>query len=211
MEERQGPGPATATEQEKEWWLATAAARRVHDNGNRDVSHARDIFRVLRHQGRLGATFGEVRDQLLSWRPPPAGWAVELVLARAAYEGEEGTEGMACSPEWRESFEAAEELRWRHAAVPVETFARWVVMQHELERGGPDGIGKQIAEEQERYGLTDELFMKAVGPDAEQISEEEYGRRLFGGVLADEYYGERGWRVQQHIHRLTEERTDEHG
>src|SRR5215213_418612 len=97
----EGKNPGRTLEDEeadKRHWLATAQARRNHENRNRDEFHAHDIFRVLRLQGRLGTTTEEVRSQLLSWQPPPSERAVERVLARAIYEQENGTEDMACAP-----------------------------------------------------------------------------------------------------------------
>ena len=179
--------------------------RRNHENHDRDEFHAHDIFRVLRRQGRLGKTTEEVHTQLLSWRPPPSERAVRRVIARAIYEQEEGTENMVCLPEWREAFVAADELREKYSAVPDETFARWLLMQHEIEQGGPDELGEQIAAEGERYGITDELFLKAMGPDSDEIAEEQMGRRL-REILAEHYYGERGYNVQKHIYRLVQER-----
>jgi hypothetical protein len=192
-------------EAEKQMWLATARAKRNHENHDRDEFHAHDIFRVLYTQGRRATTTDGVRQQLLSWRPPPSERAVERVLARAIYEQEEGTENMACPPKWRECLIAADELRERHAAVPDEVVAGWTVAHHEREQGGSHELADQIGAESQSYGITDELISKAIGPDFEELSVEE-ARRRFRDILAEDYYGERGYRIHKHIVRLLDER-----
>ena len=199
------PGPIDE-EAEKHHWLAVARVRRNREKHDPDEFNANDLFRLLRLQDRLGTTTEEVHAQLLSWRTkPPAEWAVRCVVAKAIYEQEEGTENMVCPPEWREAFVAADELRERHARVPEETLARWAVMQHEIEHGEPHALAERIAAEGERYGITDELFLKALGPDADEITDEEIGRRT-REILAEDYYGERGYLIQKHIDRLMDEK-----
>jgi len=187
--EGKNPGRTPEVEEaDKRHWLATARARRNHENRNRDEFHAHDIFRVLRLQGRLGATTEEVRSQLRSWQPPPSERAVERVLARAIYEQENGTEDMACSPEWREAFVAADELRDRYARVPDESLAWWITTKSEAE----------IAREIEAYGITEALIRRAMGPDIEEITDEEMWRR-HREMLSDLYYGEQGYKVQRRL------------
>jgi hypothetical protein len=187
--EDKNPGRTQAAEEaHKRHWLATARARRNHENRNRDEFHAHDIFRVLRLQGRLGATTEEVRSQLLTWQPLPSERAVERVLARAIYEQEDGTEGMVCPPEWQETFVAADKLRERYARVPDETLAWWIATKSEAE----------IAGEAEAYGITEDLIRRAMGPDIEEITDEEMWRR-HREMLSDLYYGEQGYRVQRHL------------
>jgi len=187
--EGKNPGRTPEVEEaDKRHWLATARARRNHENRNRDEFHAHDIFRVLRLQGRLGATTEEVRSQLRSWQPPPSERAVERVLARAIYEQEDGTEGMACSPEWRGAFVATDELRERYERVPDETLAWWVATKSEAE----------IAREAEVYGITEDLIRRAMGPDLKEITDEEKWRR-HREMLSDLYYGEKGYGVQRHL------------
>ena len=203
--ERNDPKPAPVDEEvEKQAWLATARVTRNHENRDRDEFHAHDIFRVLHMQGRRAKTTEGVREQLLSWRPPPDERAVERVLARAIYEQEVGTEDMVCPPEWREAFVAAEELRERYAEVPDETLARWAAAQHETGQGGSHELDEQIAREGESYGITDDIISKAIGPDFEELADKEAQRR-FREILAEEYYGERGYRIQKHIERLMDE------
>jgi hypothetical protein len=48
--------------------------------------------------------------------------------------------------------------------------------------------------------------MRAIGPDVEGIPAEEHSRRL-REILADIYYGEQGYRIQQGIDKLMEERS----
>jgi hypothetical protein len=86
-------------EAEKRHWLAVARVRRNRENHDPDECRADALFRLLRFQGRLGATT-EDHAQLLSWRPPPAEWAVRRVVARAIYACEECAESMVCPPAW---------------------------------------------------------------------------------------------------------------
>jgi hypothetical protein len=70
---------------------------------------------------------------------------------------------------------AADELRERHAEVPEKTVARWAVMQYEIEQGASHELRGQIAAKGERYGITDELVLKALGPNSDEIAEDEMG------------------------------------
>jgi hypothetical protein len=106
---------------------------------------------------------------------------------------------MVCPPEWREAFSAADELREKHAAIPVETYAQMLVAAHDLEEEGDlDEVGELLDTELGRWGITAELEMRAIGPDVEGIPAEEHSRRL-REILADIYYGEQGYRIQQGI------------
>jgi hypothetical protein len=114
---------------------------------------------------------------------------------------------MVCPPEWREAFSAADELREKHAAIPVETYAQMLVAAHDLEEEGDlDEVGELLDTELGRWGITAELEMRAIGPDVEGIPAEEHSRRL-REILADIYYGEQGYRIQQGIDKLMEERS----
>jgi hypothetical protein len=195
-------------EQRKRWWLETARVRRIHENRNPAEFSADDLIRLLRLQGELdGMTTEDLRARLLAWRPPIEPQAIERVMARTICNQEPGTENMTCPPAWRESFARADELRERYAAVPDETLARWTVMQHELEEGDSrEEVAETIAAEGERFGITEELMLRAIGPDVEEITDEERMRRLREN-LAEVYYGEKGYRIQQHINRLVNERS----
>jgi hypothetical protein len=187
--EDKNPGHTPEDEEaEKRHWLATAQARRNHENRHRDEFHAHDIFRVLRLQGRLGTTTEEVRSQLLSWQPPPSERAVERVLGKAIYEQEDSTESMVCPPEWREALVAADKLRERYARVPDETLAWWVATKSEAD----------VAREAEVYGITEDLIRRAMGPDLAEVADEEMWRR-HREMLSDLYYGEKGYRVQRRL------------
>ena len=120
---------------------------------------------------------------------------------RAIYDGEEGTEDMVCPPALRESLAAADELREKYMAVPDETLARWVVWQRNLEEGESHEVEEALAREADAHGITEGLMRSAVGPDAEEVREEERARRL-REILADLYHGEKGYRVQQRIEEL---------
>ena len=210
-----GESLAAAPEDAKQRWLAHAKARRfvaTHEGkGWLEEFHAHDVFRLLRTQGNLPGTAEEIRDRLLAWRPPLAPHAVDRVLARAIFEGEEGTEGMECPPEWAEAFEAADELRERYMEAPSEELAEILVAAHRLQGGAAedaDAVGEWIDAELERLGITEELGRKAIGPDGDEIPEEERWRRVMEAV-ADFYYGEKGYEVQQHITRLVNEERSE--
>lgn len=198
-------------EQRKRQWLEKARYWKRFDIDHKEprmMFRARDVLRLLRRQGRLGQTTEEVIEQVLTWNPPIERAAILRELGRLIYDQEPAFEDMVCPREWREAFEAADELRELYALVPDEVFARWVVWKHELEEGVGelDHVVEKINTEAEAYGITDELIVKAVGPDAEEITDDEIGRR-FLEILADMYYGERGWHIQQAINRLMEARS----
>jgi hypothetical protein len=182
-------------------------------NHNREEFSADDLIRLFRSRRELhGMTTEELHGRLLAWRPPIARGAIERVMARAIYNQEEGTENMVCPPAWREAFEAADELRERYLAIPTETLAEIFVAAHDLQAGdlGDDDVAaatERLAELSERWGITRELQDQAVGPDSEEIPKEERGRRI-REVLAEVYYGEKGYYIQQHITRIVNDRRD---
>lgn len=207
--------PPVNGEDAKERWLADARMRRFDATYSRAEERVRDLLRLFRSQGNLAdlRTTEDLRDRLLVWRPPLEARAVERVLARAIYDREEGLEGMVCPPEWSEAFEAAEELRERYMDASDEVdLAQLLVASHRLrsqeEEGDEEDKWASLEEwhtaERERLGITDELLREAVGPDSEEISQEEGNRRLHE-ILGDFFYGEKGYRVQQHITRLVNE------
>lgn len=190
--------PRPLTEQDRRArWLARAKLRRHDATYSREENQAGDVFRLLRLQGRIPETAEELHAQLLAWRPPLDARAVERVLARTIYEREEGTAGMACPQEWRESFEAAEVLLERCLAAPDETLAEVLVAAEEWR-------GEDAHEGLQALGITPELAEWAVGPDLDEIPDEERDRRL-REILADFYYGAKGYEVQRHITRLVSE------
>ncbi len=184
-------------EQQKREWLAWGSVRRDRDRDH-DEWRVRDLIRLLHHQGRLPPSADGLRARLLAWRPPLDPGAVERSVARAIFDLEEGTENMLCPPEWRECFEAADELRELHAAVPAETHARWT-----LEAAADNAEG---CAEAESFGLTEELYLKAAGPDAEELADDEFMRRL-RMILVEDFYGERGYEISQHIDKLQRKET----
>ena len=181
-------------DEEKRWWMARARVARSEDRGD---WHAADTIRLLRMQGRLGTTTEDLRARLLGWRPALDEGAVERELARTIHLREPGTEKMACPPEWAEAFGAADELRELYAAVPDEVLARWVVERWEVEQRGEDGAGQEA----EGHWITNALLWRVVGPDADELPDEERQRRL-RETLADVYYGERGYEIQKQIERM---------
>lgn len=210
LEERQeqrAKASELSEEQARRHWLAVARVRRNEDR-DRQEERARDLIRTLLLQGRLPKTTEELRDRLLAWRPPVDPRAVERALAKAIHEGEEGLEGMECPPEPRESFEAADELRDRYMAVPDETLAKWALWQHDIEEGdGDEEIEARLDLEAGEHGLTEELMLKAIGPDSGEIGDEEAARRL-REILADLYHSPKGYEIQQHIDTLIRERSN---
>jgi hypothetical protein len=203
---RSEPRSEASEERRKRAWLATAKLRRRDETRNREEILADGLLRLFRSRGELEhMTTEEARGRLLAWRPRVDARAIERVLAGAIYRQEEGTENMVCPPEWREALEAAEELREKHAAIPDEVLARWAIVGRDVQEEEEEG-GSDLEEDLEEYGITDELAMRAIGPDAEEIPDEERERRLVE-ILAESYYGEQGWRVQQEIYRLMEERS----
>lgn len=209
LEEQSRVGGEPSEEERKRQWLATANVRR-NDDKHPTEWHVWDVIRLLRMQGRLPASTEGLRERLLRWRPPLGTRAVERVLARAIYDQEPGTENMVCPPEWRESFVAARELLEKYMAVPVEALARWATWQYEIEEGADDegNLEEKQAHEARAHGITEELMLAAIGPDAEEIEEDELMRRR-REILADLHYGEKGYQVQQHITRLmNEERSN---
>jgi hypothetical protein len=196
-------------EESKRRWLTDARVRRHDDTHSGEEFYARDVFRLLRSQGRLPDTTKGLRAALLAWRPPLEKRAVERVLARVIFDEEAGTEGMACPPAWRDAFEAAEVLRDRYLSADPEVLARALVTGHDLEEEENDeAMEERLAEEMaaalERLGMTDELHREALGPDIEEITEQERERRL-SEILADFYYSEHGYEVQLCVWRLVSE------
>lgn len=167
----------------------------------------RGVVKLLLPRGDFdGVGLEGFRDRLRAWRPPLDERTIERITARMAYYGQPPAAGMACPPEWREAFEAADELRERYLAVPPETLAGIFVAAHDLEKGASNGrVEEDMAAELARWGITADLERKAVGPDSDEVPEEEHVRRL-REALSDLFYGEKGFCVQQHITRTLEER-----
>jgi hypothetical protein len=178
------------------------------------VFHARDLIGLFRIQHILPEMSSSVLiERIVSWKPlPEDGQAlassrttVEREVSLAIYNQEEGTESMVCPPAWREAFEAADELRRRYAAVPDETLAELFVAANDLTEGrGGDHLEEQLTAEFARRGITAELEKKALGPDAEEISDDE-ARWRTQEILEDLFYGEQGYRVQQRMNQLMQE------
>jgi hypothetical protein len=170
-------------EQQKEQWLQNGAWRQIHENHSREEWYARDVIKLLLPRGEFaGMGIEEFRGRLKEWRPPIDERAIERVSARMAYDLEPPAAEMACPPEWREAFEAADELRERFMAVPTEALAEIFVVAHDLREGvlgdGGDGAIEGSAAELECWGITEELALRAVGPDVEEIPDKERMRRL---------------------------------
>jgi hypothetical protein len=188
----------------KQMWLNLKQGKRVREHHNPDESHAHGIFKVMRLQKRLATTREEVEDQLLSWRPAPSEVATRRVVASAIYDQEEGTENMVCPPEWRESFAAGEEFRERYVAIPDEALVEAFMRLQEVEEDEEDRLACWNVQHGEPFGITEDLLQRAVGPDFDEITEEERIRRL-NVYLADDVCDEKEWRVCSQMNRLREE------
>lgn len=191
----------------KENWLARARIRRG-ETMDEDTRHARSLIKLFRAQNKLSQMSAEeLTERILSWSPVPEGGRscslVEREVAYAIYNQEEGTENMVCPSEWREAFTHGEELRARYATIPDEVLAEGFVRLREIEDGGGDGeeYAQWRADYEERFGITAELVENAIRLGTEGLAEENYQWAL-NEYAADVLYGEKGYRVQQHIQRL---------
>lgn len=210
LEERASPAHDHRDDErswEKENWLARGRIRR-REMVDGDTRHARSLIRLFRAQGRLSQmSADELVERIVSWRPVPEGgrsrFAAEREVAYAIYNQEEDTENMVCPPEWREAFVAGAELRERYMAIPDEVLAEGWIRLREIKDGGGDGeeYVEWRNDYQERFGITIELVENALRLDAEGITEEN-SRWALNEYAADVLYGEKGYRVQQHIWRL---------
>jgi hypothetical protein len=181
---------------------------RRNETMDEDTRHARSLIRLFRTQNRLSRMSAEeLVERIVSWRPVPEGGrsrvTAEREVAYAIYNQEEGTEQMVCSPEWREAFVAGEELRERYAIIPDEVLAEGWVRLREIEdsSGNEEECAEWRNDYQERFGITTELLEGAIDPGAAGITEEN-SRWALNEYAADVLYGEKGFRVQQHIWRL---------
>jgi hypothetical protein len=192
-------------EEEKRHWLL-GARRRRREATSEEVRQARSLIGLFRIQHVLPEmSTDELIERIVSWRPVPEGGrsrtTAEREVGLAIYNQEEGTESMVCPPAWRESFEAADELHEKHNAIPEEVLAEAYVRLRQIGEGDEEGLGKWRACYEEGFGISEELVRRAVGPDVDEISEEECIWRLTD-YLADTFYGERGWRIHRHMVQL---------
>jgi hypothetical protein len=193
---------------EKQEWLARRRRER-NEAASEDTRRARRLIRLFRVQGILPRmSADELIERILSWQPVPEGGrsreAVEREVALTIYNKEEGTEAMVCPDKWRESFAAGDELRERYDARPEEVIAEGYVRLGRLdEEGNVESMAEWRDCYEEGYGITEELVRRAVGLDIDEITDEERNRRLHE-YLSDAMYGERGWRISQHMRRLAE-------
>jgi hypothetical protein len=112
---------------------------------------------------------------------------------------------MVCPDRWRESFAAGDELREKYNAIPEEVLAEGYVRRGQIEEGSDEGMAEWHARYEGAVGITDELVSKAVGPDVDEVSDEEGIWRL-EEYLADAVYGKKGFRIHRHMQRIMEER-----
>ncbi len=196
-------------EYEKEPWLARRRIDLQRTSVSEDTRHARDLIGLFRIQNILSEmSADELIERIVSWQPvPDAGRprsTAEREVALAIYSQEPGTENMVCPDRWRESLEAGDELREKHTAIPDEVLAEgYMRLGSILEEGGEEELAKWRVRYEEAFGITQDLLRRAVGPDVDEITEEEHRRRI-SEYLADTFYGERGWRIHRRMRRLVE-------
>ncbi len=209
LEEQADPKRGIRSEEyEKQRWLESARWLR-NESMDENTRHARDLIRLFRTQGKLsGMGAEELVERIVSWAPvPPAGRSrttAEREVALAIYNRDPGTESMACPPGWREAFVAADELREKHAAIPDEALAEGYVALGQIEEGDEEELREWSVRYEERFGITEELVRRAVGPDVDEITEKERRFRL-KEYLDDAFYGEKGYRIAWRMDRLTKE------
>ncbi len=227
LEERRGVSPKGSLprrgeEEHKRRWLENARIR--GDNIVR-TKHVAEVRRAIGRLHTTGAlyptkrpsaklielTYEEAVEEVLELTRPkdwmideegPSRGLVEREVALAIYRQQEGTERMACPPEWRESFVVGDELRERYMNIPDEELAKevaWLKSRSDEELGeiaaGKAKISHQSQFFREAAGITDELQRKALGPDHERITKEEQVRRITE-YLRDAWFGEKGYRVR---------------
>ena len=191
---RSGLAPAKAAprdeEQVKRDWLLRAESRRREELGPR-ARHVRELLRLFNMQHILARmSMEETIDRILLWSSPPEGLTrnfVEREVALAIYRQHEGTENMVCPPYWRESFVAGDEILERHLSATDE---EWV----EAARATEKFI--RTKDYARWFGITKELFIRAMGPDVKEITLEEVARR-YHDYAGDALYGEKCYRVRK--------------
>jgi hypothetical protein len=195
---------------ERESWFARARIGR-NQAMDEDTRQARSLIRLFRTQNRLSQmSTEELVERIVSWRPVPDGGrsraTAEREVAMAIYNREEDTENMVCPPEWRESFVCGNELRERYAAIPDEVLAEGFIRLREITDRGWDEeeYAEWHANYEGRFGITAELVKSAIGPGVEEITEENSQWALHE-YAADVIIGEKGYRIQRHMKRLSEE------
>ena len=202
------------TEHEPPWikenWLARAQINR-NQAMDENTKHARSLIRLFRTQNRLSQMSAEqLVERIVSWRPVPEGgrsrFVAEREVAYAIYRQQEGTQHMVCPPEWPQALACGEELRERYAAIPEEVLAEGWIRLREIEDGGGDAeeYAQWRDDYEERFGITVELVENAIRLGAEGVAEENH-RWALNEYAADVLYGDKGYRVQQHIWRLEED------
>jgi hypothetical protein len=187
-----GGGSAGASEElERQRWLERARYRKRWETSGWKAGYDQvaGVIRLHYLQGRLGATTEELREQLRAWNPPFPADVIERELARYIYYREPGSEAMVGPPEWMESFEKADRLAGILAEASDAALAEWL-----LSEGQPG----------EELGLSGELILDAIGPDAQEIGTDEFRRRMLE-IAADTIYGPRGWSIKQAVRKLREE------
>jgi len=119
----------------------------------------------------------------------PSWELVEREVALAIYRQEPGTENKVCPSLWRDSFVAGDEMRDRFLSVPDEALVEMV-----------KGI-RTLESLREEAGISEELVNRALGPDHEEIPEEEQVRRIIE-YMADAFFGEKAYRVHKLVLKL---------
>jgi hypothetical protein len=196
LEERTRPAQKRPRSEEERFtdWQADAAITR-RDATPKCAFHARSMIRWLAMIGKLPANAEALIERIMAephdvsgYRQPPETRSRSVVtweVMRSVWREEEGMEPVELSSEWYEAFEAGEELRRLFGAIPPETVALWIVeRRRQRERGATDEELKHLdASCLVPHGITEELEERAVGPDADEVSD-----------------AEKKWRISEHVH-----------
>lgn len=199
-------GPS-AEEWERKWWFVRMGISRMDALHSADARDALGLVRLFRTQGILeGMDFAGLVGKILAWRPIPEGGrcrnTVEREVSLAIHRRERGTEHLACPGEWREAFEAGQELLGRYEAASDEGLAVvYAGLMGCEDREDTEGVNEWNRRLREEVVGAADLLERAEGPGAEEIPDDERLRRL-EETLAEAFYGEKHYRVWRHLQRL---------
>jgi hypothetical protein len=114
-----------------------------------------------------------------------------------------GTDHMELPDEWREAFEAGAELRRRFAAMPPKWVAAWIVERNRRkEAGATEEELKELDDTyRQPYGITAELEELSIGPDRDELDEDEKQRRI-GEYVHDVLSSPWGFEMAEHARKL---------
>jgi hypothetical protein len=170
-----------------------------------DALSARAAIRRLRQDGRLQEMDSAELVELIASQGTLSPNIVRLEVMRAIHNREPSMLHMKLPSEWCEAFEAGAQLRRLSGAMPPETAALCIAERASLGRREGGATEEELKQLDTRYlephGITEELEERAVGPDADQISEAEKKWRISEHVHAV-FISSWGWEVHKHASRL---------